>query len=295
MTSGIEDVKDDDMRDRFFDRDSILWRVDREMVLLLGGGRALLMQLAHPKVAEGVADHSRFRQDPMGRLSQTMNTIWSIIFDEAAEAQASLQRVRQLHRRVRGTIKQGDVLPAGTPYDAQDSDLLLWVHATLVDSALVAYELFVGPLSGQEKRQYYSETKRLAYLFGVPEAETPTSLEAFNDYMREMIGGDKIFVGSTARALAGEVLHPKPWVLKMGGPLSSLISAGLLPEKLRRQYGLTWNQRKEKTLQLLAALVRAALPFVPARIRIVPQARAAERGTVLTFGKHKIRAQKSHR
>ena len=146
MTSGIEDVKDDDMRDRFFDRDSILWRVDREMVLLLGGGRALLMQLAHPKVAEGVADHSRFRQDPMGRLSQTMNAIWSIIFDEAPEAQASLQRVRQLHRRVRGTIKQGDVLPVGTPYDAQNSDLLLWVHATLVDSALVTYELFVGPI-----------------------------------------------------------------------------------------------------------------------------------------------------
>lgn len=265
------------------------------MVLLLGGGRALLMQLAHPQVAEGVADHSRFRQDPMGRLSQTMNAIWSIIFDEAPEAQASLQRVKQVHHRVRGAIKQGDVLPVGTPYDARDSDLLLWVHATLVDSALVTYELFVGPLSGQEKRQYYDETKRLAHLFGVPEAETPVSLEAFNDYMREMIGGDAICVGSTARALAGEVLHPKPWILKMGGPLSSLITTGLLAEKLRHQYGLEWSHRKEKTLQLLAALVRCALPFVPAGIRIVPQARAAERGTLLAFGKHKIQEQKSHR
>ncbi len=282
------------MRDRFFDRDSVLWRVDREMVLLLGGGRALLMQLAHPKVAEGVADHSRFRQDPMGRLYQTMNTMWSIVFDEVPQAQLSLQQLRQVHRQVQGALKQGDVLPVGTPYSAQDPALLLWVHATLVDSAVLSYELFVGPLSGQEKRQYYDETKRLAHFLGVPESRIPDSLEAFNDYMREMIDSDAISVGATARALAEEILRPRPWILKMAGPVSALITIGLLPEKLRRQYGLKWNHRKEKMLKLLAASVRATLSLVPAPFRVVPHARAAEAKEVPAFGQHKIQAQKGH-
>ena len=282
------------MRDRFFDRDSVLWRVDREMVLLLGGGRALLMQLAHPKVAEGVADHSRFREDPMGRLYQTMNTMWSIVFDEVPEAQLSLQRIRQVHRQVQGNLKQGDVLPVGTPYSAEDPALLLWVHATLIDSALLSYELFVGPLSGEEKRRYYDETKRLAHLLGVPESRVPDSLKAFSDYMREMIDSDAISVGATARTLAGEILRPKPWILKMAGPVSALITVGLLPEKLRHQYRLEWSRRKEKALKLLAASLRAALPWVPTQLRVVPHARSAEAKAVPAFGPHKIGAQKGH-
>jgi len=252
------------------------------------------MQLAHPKVAEGVADHSRFREDPMGRLYQTMNTMWSIVFDKVSEAQLSLQRIRQVHRQVQGNLKQGDVLPVGTPYSAEDPALLLWVHATLIDSALLSYELFVGPLFGEEKRRYYDETKRLAHLLGVPESRVPDSLKAFSDYMREMIDSDAISVGATARTLAGEILRPKPWILKMAGPVSALITVGLLPEKLRHQYGLEWSRRKEKALKLLAASLRAALPWVPTQLRVVPHARSAEAKAVPAFGPHKIQAQKGH-
>ncbi|MGH7773223.1 MAG: oxygenase MpaB family protein [Candidatus Binatia bacterium] len=269
--------------------------MDREMILLLGGGRALLMQIAHPKIAEGVADHSRFRKDPIGRLYETMNTMWSIVFDEIPEAEASLQRIKQIHRRVQGVIKQGDVLRAGIPYDAQDPDLLLWVHATLVDSAMVTYELFVGPLSVQDKRQYYDETKKLALLFEVPEAKTPASLEAFNDYMSEMIGSDAISVGSAARAIAKEILTPRPLLLKLGGPLSALITVGLLPPKLRREYGLTWNKGKERVLQLVAASIRTLLPFVPPVLRIVPHARAAQGRAAPFFGRDRIQAARSRR
>ena len=275
------------MSDRFFNSDSIIWRVDREMILLLGGGRALLMQLAHPKVAEGVAQHSRFREDPIQRLCQTMNTMWSIIFDEVPKAQTSLQRVNQIHRRIQGTVNKGDVLPLGTPYDARDPDLLLWVHATLVDSAIVTYELFVGSLSIQAKRHYYNETKSLALLFGVPESKTPSSLEAFNDYMREMIDGDAISVGFTARTVAKDILYPRPMLLKIGSPLSAFITIGLLPPKLRKAYGLTWGVRRERMLQLLAAPVRGLLPFVPAAFRFVPQARAAQKKGALSVGKGK--------
>lgn len=268
------------MADRFFDPKSMIWRMDREMALLLGGGRALLMQLAHPKVASGVADHSRFKEDPIGRLHATMDTMWSIVFDERDQAQASLERVKNVHTRVRGTTKHGDVLPAGTPYDALDPDLLLWVHATLVDSAMVTYELFVSPLSQEDKSCYYDDSKKFARLFEIPGNKIPASLQSFNVYMEEMIGGNTISVGPAAREAAEEILHPRPFVLKMGGPLFAFITVGLLPPRLRDAYGLTWNSRKERRLRMLGTLVRSFLPFLPRLLRIVPQARTAEKSFV---------------
>lgn len=252
--------------------------MDRELALLLGGGRALLMQLAHPKVAAGVADHSDFLTDPLGRLMRTMETMWSIVFDDLPRAQASLDRLDHVHRLVRGTVGQPEALPSGAPYSARDPELLLWVHATLVDSALVTYGLFVKPLSADERREYYRETKRLGILLGVPETRLPESLEKFDAYMRETLDSDAISVGSTAIALSQAILHPRPWLLKTFTPLSALITAGLLPPKLRRAYGLSWNGRRERILRLLAGSTRAALPLVPSVIRVVPHARAAEAG-----------------
>lgn len=254
------------------------------MALLLAGGRALLMQLAHPKIAAGVADHSGFTEDPLGRLRRTTSAMWSIIFDEMEQAQASLQRVKDIHVRVHGILKERGIPPVGSSYDAQDPDLLLWVHATLVDSAILTYELFVRPLSAQDKAQYYDGTKTLARLFEVRECKIPVSLEAFDAYMRAMIAGDAISVGPTARALAKEILHPRPLVLKPGGPLYAFITVGLLPQRLRQAYGLKWNERKERKLRLLAALVRGMLPFVPSPLRIVPHARAAQKRLARSLG-----------
>jgi uncharacterized protein (DUF2236 family) len=262
--------------ERFFAPDSAIWRVDREMALLLGGGRALLMQIAHPKVAAGVADHSGFLTDPLGRLVRTMETMWSIVFDDRSRAEASLDRLAGVHRQVQGAVRQPDVLPPGTRYRAQDPDLLLWVHATLVDSALVTYRRFVKPLSGDVERRYYEETKRLGILLGVPGAKLPGTLAEFSAYMGAMIESEEIAVGATARALSEAILHPSPWLLKPLAPLFVLVTAGLLPAKLRREYGLAWNGRREKALRIVAGSTRAALPWVPAIIRVVPHARAAE-------------------
>jgi len=262
--------------ERFFAPDSAIWRVDRELALLLGGGRALLMQIAHPKVAAGVADHSGFLRDPLGRLVRTMETMWSIVFDDRPRAQGSLDRLAGVHRQVKGAVRQPDVLPPGTRYRAQDPDLLLWVHATLVDSALVTYRQFVKPLPAEVERRYYEETKRLGILLGVSETKLPGTLAEFGAYMDAMIESEEIAVGATARALSEAILHPRPWFLRTFAPLFVLITAGLLPPKLRREYGLAWNGRKEKTLRLVAGSTRAALPWVPSIIRVVPHARAAE-------------------
>src|SRR2546427_8601841 len=134
------------MADGLYAEDSITRRVSRENILLLGGGRALLMQLAHPKVAAGVDDHSDFRKHPIRRLRRTVHMTMAIVFGERETALAAARSVNQVHARVRGD-----------GYSALDPDLLLWVHATLVDSALVTYQAFVGRLTSREREDFYQE------------------------------------------------------------------------------------------------------------------------------------------
>jgi uncharacterized protein (DUF2236 family) len=263
--------------DRFFSPDSKIWEVDREMVLLAGGGRALLMQLAHPKVAAGVAQHSHFDEDPLGRLYRTMRAMWSIGFDEKQRAAAALERVKNVHRRVQGTIPPSEPLSAGTPYDALDLELLFWVHATLIDTAIVVYDALVMPLSPDEKSHYYNDSKKLAHLFDIPEKLVPASLEDFNKYMERMLTAGDVEVGPTARTLAEAILYPRPLMLRPAGPLFRLITAGLLPEPLRQGYGLGWNKGREKKFSLTKKGFRRLLPFVPTPLRIVPNARRAEK------------------
>src|SRR5882724_3416680 len=208
---------------RFFSPDAMIWQVDREMVLLLAGGRALLMQLAHPKVAAGVAEHSYFKADPLGRLYRTMSAMWSIVFDET----------------------------------------------------MAAYDLFVKPLAPDEKARYYDDSKKLAQLFEIPETLVPPSLAVFNKYMKSIMAGNEIAVGPIACALAEEILYPRPWILRPAGPLFRLITAGLLPERLREGYRIGWDKRKEKAFRLLVNGIRHLRPLVPSPLRVVPNARAA--------------------
>jgi len=264
------------MEDRFFSSQSKLWQVNRELALLLGGGRALLMQLAHPKVAAGVAQHSNFRDDPLGRLYRTMSAMWSIVFDQGAPARAALERINSVHGRVHGTVPATEPSYGGMAYDAFDQELLLWVHATLIDSAIVAYELFVKPLRAEEKARYYADSKKLAQLFQISDGLIPASLKAFTAYMAWMLDAPAIAVGPTAQSLARDILYPQPWLLRPAGPLFRLITAGLLPERLRQGYELAWNNRREKNFRLAAAGIRRLLPLMPPPLRIVPNARRAE-------------------
>jgi uncharacterized protein (DUF2236 family) len=265
------------MAERLFSPENKIWQVDRELALLLSGGRALLMQLAHPKIAAGVAEHSNFKDDPLGRLYRTMTAMWSIVFDEAAPASEALERINRVHGRVHGTVPPTEPSYGGMAYDAFDQALLLWVHATLIDSAIVAYELFVKPLRAEEKAGYYADSKKLARLFQISDRLIPASLKAFTAYMEWMLGGSAISVGPTARSLARDILCPQPWVLRPAGSIFRLITAGLLPERLRRDYQIVWPHRREKNFRLAVAGIRHLLPFVPRPLRIVANARRAER------------------
>ena len=247
------------------------------MALLLAGGRALLLQLAHPKVAAGVAHYSRFQQNPLARLQRTMSAMWSIGFDESAKAYGALKRVGNIHKQVHGSVHAGEAVPPGTRYDARDPQLLMWVHATLVDSAIMAYDLFVKPLSLEEKARYYEDSKKLAELFDIPNEVVPQSLAEFRVYFDNMLQGNTLAVGPTARFLAHDIVYPRPWILRPAAPLFRVVTAGLLPERLRSAYGLRWNRRTQKVFWLFARLFRLLLPLIPAPVRIVPNARAAEK------------------
>jgi uncharacterized protein (DUF2236 family) len=262
---------------QLFSPHSKIWQVDREMALLLAGGRALLLQLAHPKVAAGVALYSRFQQNPLARLQRTMSAMWSIGFDESAKAYATLEQVGNIHKHVHGSVEADEAVARGTPYDARDSQLLMWVHATLVDSAIIAYDLFVKPLSLQEKARYYEESKKLAELFDIPNEVVPRSLGEFSAYFDKMLQGNTIAVGPTARSLARDIVYPRPWILRPAAPLFRVVTAGLLPERLRSAYGLKWNRPRETVFWLFARLFRLLLPLMPGPVRIVPNARAAEK------------------
>lgn len=246
--------------------DSVTWRVNRESVLLLAGGRALLMQLAHPAVAAGVAEHSDFQIRPVTRLLRTLELSLTLSFGSVTEAEEAARAINRVHRRIHG---------AG--YSAEDPHLLLWVQATLIDSALTAYSRFVRPLSRPEREAYFREAKRVGRLLGLPEAAYPPDLAGLESYMRAMLEGSELSVDARTRSLATVVLHP-PLLLVPGFawlPFRA-VTAGLLPERLREAYGLSWPRSQRAFFAALVWGVPRLLPLLPRTLRTMPQARVAE-------------------
>src|SRR5438445_5878872 len=213
------------MRPGLYADDSITRRVNRENVLFLGGGRALLMQLAHPKVAAGVDEHSDFRAHPLRRLRRTILMTMAIVFGDRETAMAAARGVNQVHARVKGR-----------DYRALDPDLLLWVHATLMDTALVTYETFVKALAPREREDFYQEFKLLGELLGIRADRFPHTLRDFDGYLLEMMEGGTLHVDATALALAKLVLRSPTRLLP--GPARipmKIVTAGLLPPIPRNQ------------------------------------------------------------
>jgi uncharacterized protein (DUF2236 family) len=249
------------MRAGLYADDSITRRVNRENVLLLGGGRALLMQLAHPKVAAGVDEHSDFRTQPIRRLRRTIRTTMAIIFGDRDTALAAARSVNQIHGRVRGH-----------EYRALDPELLLWVHATLVDSALVTYETFVHTLLPREREDFFQESKLVGELLGIPRDAFPGSLREFDSYLETMMAGGPVRVGHRARDLSKQVLRPKLPLLP--GPVMvpfEVVTAGLLPPTLRAQYGLVWGPGRRRAFRLAVRAVPLLVALTPPLLRVWPR------------------------
>ncbi len=242
-----------------FRPDSWLRRVSAEPVLLFGGGYALLLEIAHPMVAAGVAEHSDFRTNPFGRLRRTLDAMNAITFGDLGTALAAARSVERVHLRVRGAIaRDAGRFRAGAPYSGRDPEAVRWVWATLVDTALKMYERFIEPLAPEDREAYYADQRVLGRILGVPVAMAPDSLGDFVRYMDEMLEGDELAVNETTLEIADAVLNPPAGLA--GARLVRSIAAALLPERLRRDFGLSWDEFKATKLEALAQSVRALRP-----------------------------------
>ena len=265
--------------DSYFSDDSMLRRVHREWAVAFSGPRALLMQATHPVAFEGFFAHTGAMDAPYERLARTAKVMDTIAFGSRADADRATRRVRAMHRRVRGELAQpAGRFPAGTPFAADDPELLLWVLATLVDSALVVYDRYVASLSMAERDAYWQDYRVVGGLFGLRDHEMPADIHAFDAYMARMIEGDDLCVTSAARDLAIDiVMHPPvPLIRRPVLELVNFITVGLLPSRLRRQYGLYWNPLRSLALRGGAEYAKRVLvPLAPENLRVVPSARAA--------------------
>jgi uncharacterized protein (DUF2236 family) len=251
--AGIADLPE--ASEGLFRRDGWLRRVSSEQVLLFGGGRALLLEVAHPLVAAGVAQHSDFRRDPLGRLRRTLEAMSALTFADRERALAAARGVERAHARVRGTLPRAvGVFPAGTEYDGRAPELIRWVWATLVDTSLRVYEEFVAPLDVAAKEDYYAGQAAIARLLGVPPGRVPGSFAEFRADFDAALAGDELCVGPDAREIADSILQPPGG--RGGGPVR-LVTAGLLPERLREAFGLAWDPERARRFAALSASVRA--------------------------------------
>jgi uncharacterized protein (DUF2236 family) len=247
--------------------------VGSEGVLLLGGGRALLLQVAEPSVAAGVAQFSNYRQAPWRRLYRTIDVTTRIVFgDTHASAQAAAG-LRRVHERVGGRDDNG------RRYQALDPKLLMWVHATLLDTSLLVYDRYVRPLSELERALYYEQMKPVGETYGIPRASQPSDWAAFRDYFDGMIESG-LRVTETTRDVTDSVLNPE---LPLPARLAArpaveavrLLTVGTLPASLRENLGLEWGPLRERLLAASQGTIRRILRLTPGPLRQFPAARRA--------------------
>jgi uncharacterized protein (DUF2236 family) len=266
--------------------DSESWRVNREGVLLLASGpRALLLQLAHPLIAEGVQQHSDFRRDPWTRLERTVRSYLRIIYGTRTLARDEIRRLNGFHRTIVGSIEDpANRARFGDRYTARDPELSLWVHATLVESVATAYQAWVEPLSPAARRRLYEESLPIGRAFGIPQHLLPRDVDAIDAYVAGMLGPDgPIHPSPRARELARYVLHPTlealvpalGWVPPVTYAWLQWPAIALLPPRLRADYRIPWGPGREAVAAWLKAGLQLGLALSPERLRWFPQARRA--------------------
>jgi uncharacterized protein (DUF2236 family) len=246
---------------------SQLWRISREMALMAAGGRALVLQLAHPAVAEGVNQNSHFRQNLIQRARRTFAQLFTVFFDTRTKAMQAGQRTHQMHRRVQGRIT-AETHPAqeGRLYQANDPEYLRWVWATLIDSSVMIYELLIEPLESSAIQAYYDEYRLVGAVMGIPPEVMPSDWPAFRTYFDDMVAGDELHVGQTTRMLCHDLFN-SPLTM---GRFDETITLGLLPPNLREAVGYPWNRRTRAGYAAMVRVLRSTMSRLPPALRYAP-------------------------
>jgi uncharacterized protein (DUF2236 family) len=259
--------------------DSVSWKINRESALFLGAGRAALLQLAHPWVAAALARHSSLLQNPIARFHNTFRIVFTMNFGSVSQAFAAARSLHQLHSGIHGELPAPVGRYAqGSRYKANHIPALRWVFATLIDSAILAYECVLPPLTDAERATYYAESKVSAALFGIPASELPDDWAAFNAYFTDTCNSDALGVDVSAISLAhnllsgaGSWIRPPHWF--------RFLTAAWMPPRFRAEFELEFGPREERAAQSarnwlprlyrrLPATLRFTGPYHEARARL---------------------------
>jgi uncharacterized protein (DUF2236 family) len=249
----------------YFGPDSVSWRVHREVTVLFGGARALLLQAAHPLVIAGARETGFYERNPWRRLQRTLMLTYALTFGSKGEARAAAERINEVHARIKGVDSV-----TGRAYDAVDPALLLYVHACLVDSALLYEHLTVGRLDEAGRQRFHDEQKVAAELVLVPREIIPETVADLRAYLRSVVEEGELLVTDSARRVARLFANPPreaEWRPVLGG-ISNLAFA-TLPPTVRSQYGFELTPTRRLATRATFAAVRRLRPLLPPRYRYI--------------------------
>ncbi len=258
-----------DTRAGIFGPSSVSWKVNREAALFLGAGRAALLQLAHPWVAAALDQHSNLREDPLARFHNTFRVVFTMIFGTLEQALAASAHLYRLHTYIRGELPESVAdYRQGSHYEANEVNALLWVYSTLVESALIAHDCVLPPISPEEREVYYAESRKMAALFGIPADALPRDWSEFAQYNRSMLDSGSLGVSSLSREMAHGVLHGSGSWVPVPGWYRAL-TAAWLPEWLRVEFALEYGPKERDTATRAVDWLPRIYRRLPATARFV--------------------------
>jgi uncharacterized protein (DUF2236 family) len=249
----------------YFGPESVSWQVHREVTVLFGGARAVLMQAAHPLVIAGARHTGFYERNPWKRLQRTLLLTYAVTFGTKAEANAAADRINEVHTRIHGIDEI-----TGQPYDALDPELLLYVHACLVDCALMFEELTVGRLDDTGRQRFHEEQMLAAEMMLVPRDMIPPTVPALRAYLADLADAGTFIATDSAQRVAGLFISPPAeaeWRPVLKGV--SRLAFATLPPVLRDLYGVKVGVGKEAAMRATFAGIRAMRPALPPKFRFI--------------------------
>ena len=257
----------------YFGPNSMMWKVNKEITVLFGGARALLMHAAHPLIAAGARQTSFYQRDPWKRLIRTLSLQNSVTFGTIEEADDSATRINRLHEVINGNDSV-----TGDYYDALDHEQLLWVHACLQISSIYFFEKTVRKLTTDEKNQYHVENMLSAKLVLIDIESMPKTHEELKNWVTEKSkSNDYLQLTDVAKDVQAIIAGgPVPKHIKPIWPFISFTAFNTLPEEFKIIYGVKSTKLKKLILGFNLSLLKFTRPFLPPFFRLIPPARWAK-------------------
>jgi uncharacterized protein (DUF2236 family) len=266
----------------YFGPQSATWQIYRESVFLLGGVRALLLQVAHPAIADGVARFSNFEKDAFGRAFRTFLAMGTLYFGTKTQANSVGDRLFRIHSGITGSYftREGDA-ESLREYTANDPDLLLWVHATLVDTSIRIYEATLGKMPPELAAQFYAESRTAAQIMHVPEAHIPKDLEAFQLYFEQVMQNGDLYQSEYGVATGLAILDHKI------APSRAVrwLAAGMLPDYLCPKWCIHKKPTSERKIARFLSVFGFMYRFIPLALRSAPAYHQARYRVAVAEGK----------